>query len=287
MERWFSPEMAPSFLWLGIGFISLSTLFGWVVTKVRGAVKPFVKTSLVYLLICCAVFALTGFCMAFPFGSYLQYFLFLQVLFICWGIIHLFTLYRFLKWAGEGAFWAELIFTVVVMLLGAICFVMTYRIINREGLELIMATAVIAFIVPFFVYYTYRKAIAIPPKIFRQWYYPVHAHLQDPDESKLKNLLVISFEFQKKEADRYFTNFRAKAPADMEFGQLFYYFINDYNERHPNAAIHYAAENTPNGWIFFKKPKWYTIVTQYIDTEKTIFLNDIKENDVIICSRIS
>lgn len=287
MERWFSPEMSPSFLLLGLGFLSLSAVFTLVIGKVRGAVKPYIKSSLLYMVACCALFALAGLCITIPFSSYLKHFVFFQIVFIVIGTAHLFLQYRFLKWAGEGSFWAQLIFLVILMVAGAMCFVMTYRITNREGIELIMATAVTAFIVPFFVFQTYSAAIGIPAKIFRQWHYPVNAHIQDPDESKLKNLLVISFEFQKKETDRYFTNFRAKAPADMEFGQLFYYFINDYNERHPNAAIHFAQEGAPNGWIFFKKPRWYTIVTQYVDTDRTIFLNNIKENDVIICSRIS
>lgn len=289
MERWLSPDMSPSFLLLGIGFISLSTVFGLIVSRIKGSFKPFGKSSAIYLLVYCAVFALLGFGIALPvFKSYLQYFIFFQVLFTGVGIAHLFTQQRFLKWTGDGAFWAELVYALAIALIGAICFVMVYRIVNRNGLELIMATALTSFVVPFFVYYTYRHATNISPKIFRQWKYPVHASLQDPDENKLKNLLVISFEFQKKDTDRYYTNFRAKAPADMEFGQLFYYFINDYNERHPNGAIKYVnTSGDPNGWIFFKKPKWYTIITQYIDTEKTIFLNNIRENDVIICSRIS
>ncbi len=45
--------------------------------------------------------------------------------------------------------------------------------------------------------------------------------LEDPDENKLKNMLLISFEFQKGGTDHCFTNFRAKAPADMELRLLF------------------------------------------------------------------
>ncbi|SIT18587.1 hypothetical protein SAMN05421788_104454 [Filimonas lacunae] len=288
MEKWFSPDMSPSFLLVGIGVLSISTVFGLVVSKIRGSFKPFGKASLIYLLAYGAAFALLGFCIALPLKTYLQHYVFIQVLFAGLGVMHLFTQYRFLKWSGEGAFWAELLFTIVLTMLGYLCFVMVYRIVNREGIELIMGTVSCAFILPFFVFYTYRKAVQIPPKIFIQWFYPVHKHIQDPDESKLKNLLIISFEFLKKENDRYSTNFRAKAPSDMEFGQLFYYFINDYNERHPGGTIHYTnTTGEPTGWIFFKKPKWYTIVTQYIDTDKSIFLNNIRENDVIICSRIS
>jgi Type VI secretion system, TssN len=72
----------------------------------------------------------------------------------------------------------------------------------------------------------------------------------------------------------------------MGFGQLFYYFINDYGERHPNNKIEFADNNAaPYGWIFYKKPRWYTINTIYIDAEKTFYANRIRENDVIVCHR--
>ena len=115
----------------------------------------------------------------------------------------------------------------------------------------------------------------------------MHEEVDDPDESKMKNMLVISFEFQKKPTDKYFTNFRAKAPADMEFGQLFYYFINDYNERHPKEQIEFVSDKgNAHGWIFYRKPRWYSIGTNYIEPENSFFINHIKENDVIVCSRV-
>ena len=110
--------------------------------------------------------------------------------------------------------------------------------------------------------------------------------IEEPEDSKLKNLLVISFEFQKKIYDAHLTNFRAKAPVDMEFGQLFYYFINDYNERHTDNKIQYINQGgAPHGWIFYKRPRWYSLFTNYVDAEKTIYNNRIRENDVIICTR--
>ena len=149
-----------------------------------------------------------------------------------------------------------------------------------------MAGSILFFVIPLFINYTFTKAIAVPPKIFKEWYYPVDQEIEDPDDSKLKNLLVISFQFQKQNNDPHITNFRAKAPTDMEFGQLFYYFINDYNERHPNSKVQFVnGSGEPNGWIFYKKPKWYSIMTDYIDADKTIYNNRIRENDVIVCAR--
>ena len=273
---------------LGLGTIGLSALMGMLISRVRGGFKAFSKRTILYTLSYVLLFAGCGFCIALPFPQYLYAFVSFQLLFLGIGILHLFTGRRWLKWMGPGAFWPEVLHLLVLLLLGAIGMIMTYRIVNREGAEIAMSTAAIFFIVPYFVHQTYLRSVAIPPKVYKQWYYP--AHMQEPDleEAKLKNLLVISFEFQKQSGDRYFTNFRAKAPVDMEFGELFYYFINDYNDRHGGSSIRYANnQGDLHGWIFYRKPKWYHFSTKYIDTEKTIFINNIKENDVIICNRVS
>lgn len=289
METWFAPSLRSALSILGIGFFSLSMVTGIIISKIRGSIKPFIKPLLIYILLYGLAFAVTGLLIGLSlFKSYSQYFLLFQVIFIGLGILHTYTLYRYMKWVNEKTFWVEVVFTLVVILLGALCFMMTFRIFRRNQMDVAMATAALSFMIPLFVRYTYKSAIAIPFKILKEWFYPINEGNKEPDEKKLRNLLVISFEFLKKSGDKHFTNFRAKAPVDMEFGELFYYFINDYNERHPHATISYSnGIGEASGWIFFKKPKWYTLFTQYIDAEKTIFINNIKENDIIICTRVS
>ena len=53
----------------------------------------------------------------------------------------------------------------------------------------------------------------------------------------------------------------------------------------PGGAV--IVQGDLHGWIFYRKPKWFHLWTKYIDTEKTIFINNIRENDVIICNRVS
>ena len=281
MGRWMSL--------LGVGAIGLATLMGWLISRAKGSFKAFSKRTILYTLSYVLFLALTGFCIALPlFSQYLYYFIFFQALYLAAGILHLFTARRWLKWMGPGAFWPGLLHLLVMMLLGAVGMIMTYRIVNRDGAEIAMSTSLLFFILPYFVYQTYQLSIAMPPKIYKQWYYPVHSQEPELNEAKLRNMLVISFEFQKQMNDRYFTNFRAKAPVDMEFGDLFYYFINDYNDRHENGSIRYSdTHGGVHGWIFYRKPKWYHLSTKYIDTDKTVFINNIRENDVIICNRVS
>jgi hypothetical protein len=284
-----SPELNKLLLYLGIGLISFSAIIGVFAKKIRSSFKPFSKRAIWYLLISVAVFAVTGlFIAASFFSSYNGYFIFFQVLFLLYGGLHIYMMHKKMDWGKEKqTFVPDLIFTFIILLAGSICFMLAYRWLNREGLETSMMFSTLFFIIPLFVWHTFLSALAIPPKVLNQWYYPVHEPMEDPEESKLKNMLLISFEFQKNGQDTYFTNFRAKAPVDMELGELFYYFINDYNERHPQGQIHFSnGTGKPYGWMFYKKPKWYTVLTTYMDSDKTIYLNRIRENDVIVCSRI-
>ena len=290
MERWMTPDFGRLMMYLGIGMISLSVIISLVARKIRSTFKPFSKKAIWYLLAAGAVFALTSLLVALKwFSSYAGYFVFFQVVFLLYGALHVYLMKLKLNWGEDDmGFVAELIYTILVMLLGMIAFMLVYRLVNREGLELSMMLSTLIFIVPLFVWQTFQTALYIPPKVLNQWYYPVHEAREEPDETKLKNMLLISFEFQKNGQDPYFTNFRARAPVDMDLGELFYYFINDYNERHPNGQILYSnGTGKPYGWMFYKKPRWYTILTRYMDAEKTIYLNRIRENDVIVCSRIT
>src|ERR1044072_1588007 len=284
-----SPELNKLLLYLGISLISFSAIIGIFAKKIRNSFKPFSKRAIWYLLVSVAVFAVTGlFIAARFFSSYNGYFIFFQVLFLLYGVLHIYMMHRKMSWGKEKqTFVPDLIFTFLILLAGSICFMLAYRWLNREGLEISMMFSALFFIIPLFVWHTFLSALAIPPKVLNQWYYPVHEPMEDPEESKLKNMLLISFEFQKNGQESFFTNFRAKAPVDMELGELFYYFINDYNERHPQGQIHFSnGTGKPYGWMFYKKPKWYTIMTTYMDSDKTIYLNRIRENDVIVCSRI-
>lgn len=288
MERVLSNEITKYLIILGAGVIGLSVVLTRLITGVRGAFKPFQKTTLWYALIAVLFFALVALAaypgiIAKPFNTFLCF----QAYFLLLGSAHVYFMGQNLKWTGDTkSFYAELVFTMLVAVIGSICFLLIYHALNHNGLEFIMAASILFFIIPFFFYQTFQKAAAIPPRVLKEWFYPYQQELEEPDESKMKNLRVISFEFQKQVTDQRITNFRAKAPIDMELGQLFYYFINDYNERHPNSKIQFVnTKGEPNGWIFYKKPKWYSVMTGYVDAEKTIFNNHIKENEVIICSR--
>lgn len=287
MEKLVGNDLTKVLIILGLGFVGMLVVLVKLVAKVKGSFKPYQKATIVYLLISLIFFAAIA-CTGWWYArkQYLFFFMLYQFYFLLLGAVHIYSIRQHIKWSGKGALWPELLFTLNIGVIGSIVFLLIYRRLNPEGLVFDMATSIIFFTVPWFISQTFQKAIAIPAKILKQWFYPVNYEIAEPDEKKLKHLLVISFEFQKQVSDAHYTNFRARAPVDMELGELFYYFVNDYNERHPHSKIQYIDnEGEPQGWIFYKKPKWSTLITKYMDVNKTIFKNGIKENDVIICNR--
>ncbi|HWK03335.1 MAG TPA: TssN family type VI secretion system protein [Puia sp.] len=288
MEKVINNELAKLLIVLGALTVGLAAVLAKMIEKVQGTFKPYRKATLLYMICGLLFFAIVA-CAAYPgfFSSSTGIFVFFQAYFLLLGVAHYYFMHQYLLWSvSKKAFWLELVFTLLIGLFGSISFLLIYHFVNRNGLQYVMAGSIVFFLIPFFFYQTFQTAIGIPPKILKEWFYPVKQEMEEPEDSKMKNLLVISFEFQKMTNDPHFTNFRAKAPVDMDMGQLFYFFINDYNERHPSSRIEFVnPSGEPHGWIFYKKSRWYSILTKYMDAEKTIYSNHIKENDVIICTR--
>lgn len=289
MEEMVKDEVTKTLLTLGMGVVVTFMVFLKLIGKIYGGFKPFMKATLIYLLLGVLLCSMIAIAAKWSHLKDQQLFLIaFQIYFLVLGIVHVNWMDTYLKWAGkEKSVLLEFLFLLMLAISGSIGFVFVHRIFGGNGLEIQMAGSVIWLIVPWFVNRSFSNAMEIPPRIFKLWYYRVSEDIQEPDESKLKNLLLVSFLIQKKKGEKLQTHFRAKAPIDMDFGELFYYFINDYNERHPHDKIEYIDEcGEPFGWIFYKKPNFYTIQKDYLDAEKTIFNNSIKENNVIICKRI-
>jgi len=134
---------------------------------------------------------------------------------------------------------------------------------------------------------TVEELLKVPKKEFKLWHYPVNQNIEDPSDEELDNPVIISFIFRKNESSRELTTFRAKAPVGMKVGRLFYYFINDYNDRHPEGAISYINDyNEPYGWIFKKVSNSFFGLKEAIDPDSSVYGNEIRENDLLYCHRI-
>ena len=277
---------------LGLGvmiilFVISVALLLLTMSRVKEA-KKFKKVTVIYLIVaalCFGITALTGFvCLK---DGLVSFYYIIQVFFLIIGVLHVYLLYRILPWASKNKFLWEFLFSVAIGGFGAIFFLLVYNfLLNEHSLQYILLTAITWFFIPFFFMQAFNRYLEIPACIYRKWYYPVGKDIADPLDSELVSLLVVSFVFHKKMNDPEITTFRAKAPAHMVFGRLFYYFLNDYNERHREGPIEYLdQDHHPHGWVFHHKPNWLGM-KRYIDPDLIITDNHIRENSVIICQRV-
>ncbi len=286
MEKLALDEFTRALMVVGACLLGTSALFLKLFSKVKGSFKAYVKQTLFYCLFSILVFASVG---VVAYWTHLSnqhlFYLVFQSCFFFLGALHLLGMRKTIRWAGGGdSVYIEFVFTLILGLFGAIIYALVYQWVYPKGMALLMSSSVICFMLPILIDRTANKALMVPAKVFKSWKYPLNEPMGEPDEAKLKNLLVISFVIRKKVSDATPTHFRAKAPVDMELGELFYYFINDYNERHPDDKIIFTDQlGEPYGWLFFKRMPLYR--SRLLDAEKSIYNNKVNENSVIECKR--
>lgn len=203
MEKVITNELLKFFLILGAGVIALAICLTKMVNKVRGEFKPYRKETGLYLLAALFFYAIVAIA-AHPamISGTMPVLIFFQAYFLLLGSAHIYLMRQKLKWSGDDkSFYLDMIFTLLVGMMGSLLFLLVYQLVNGNGLQYVMLGSILFFIVPFLFYYTFKKATAIPPKILKEWFYPVDEEIEEPEDSKLKNLLVISFEFPKRVGD--------------------------------------------------------------------------------------
>ncbi|MGB0950094.1 MAG: TssN family type VI secretion system protein [Marinirhabdus sp.] len=275
-------------LQMAIIFLVVGTVLMILMKGIKKLFSKKKKQVLIYLLVLFVTFALTALISNekvlnnIPLYNLYAF----QFIFLLLGILHIYVCREYFGVLSEkaGSFWSEFIFTIAVCCIALIGFVVVCNLFKPEYSYVFLGAA-LWFIVPMLVVKTYEFSMSIPLPVYKKWYYPVGKNIKDPKNEELINPHVISFEFHKDEKTSELSNFRLKAPEKMAFGKLFFFFINDYNDRHPESKIIYLNDqNEPNGWIFYKKPRWYSVM-KYIDYVRTVESNGIREDSVIICQR--
>lgn len=213
----------------------------------------------------------------------LNSFIGMEIIVFLLGIAHVYVMRTvFKEWFDDkNEFFKEILFTVVVLCIALLVFANIVDRFKPEFVLYYLGTGVF-FILPLLVLKMYNLSALIPVPIYKKWDFPIGVELREPSPSELSNPLVVTFQLRKKEGDKTISRLRTKAPEDMEFGRLFYFFVEDYNQIHPEQKIQVQDKNNkPNGYIFYFKPNWWSAI-QHVDTSKTIKWNGIKENCMII-----
>jgi hypothetical protein len=215
-----------------------------------------------------------------------------SAIFLLFGVIHiLITNKRYFNHPRETKtrqVSAEFLFALTVVALCVAFFgALQYFLRDKSFLFYPLLFSFLFFFIPLLVFHSFKAAYEIPPPVFTTWEYPLGKAIELPDEKENETVYVIGFELAKNGGNEHRTYFRAKAPAEMKLGELYYHFINDYNEQQSETPIRYERKDgEPENWFFRTKPKWYTS-SRMLDPYKTVDENEIKENSVIICERAS
>jgi hypothetical protein len=250
----------------------------------KGLVKKIGKRAILYVFINVIFICLAGLLQWVDNAEADTYYYFAQALVLIAGIVHVFLLYRFIPQISPSDFWKGFWITLLIMLAGAIVSAITYHFLN---LDFRFLTYILPFVVPYLCWQVFRFFFRIPSPLYKTWYYPLNEEMPDLDMIDLSQIEVVQFVFSKNPQDSTQTNFTAKAPLNMTLGQLFFIFINDYNDKNLHHPILYLQTPTqPHGWLFYRKKKWFN-QKEFLDSDLSFLNNTIKPNEFIYAVRVS
>ena len=283
--------MAIKFFWMYIGgFFACSMALFFVVKSFSAGFAGESKKPLIFGSLSALVSSGAGYLATTISDHLFTVYWILVAIFFLFGLLQ-FLLFHHKYFTSKNQqtsrlFFAELMFAFSMIFITIVIFSsLQYFLKDKSFLFYPMLTSMLAFFIPMLFYKTFEAAAAIPPANFPTWHYPLHNPIELPDEKANEKLLVIAFELQKRSTDSSNTNFRAKGPEDMPLGELFYHFMNDYNDVQSEKPIEYVYKNGDvQEWWFRLKPRWYQF-NRILNPTKTIKNNEIRENSIIICER--
>lgn len=248
-----------------------------------------IKKPAIYGVLASAITSLIGFGILFATENPTIIYWMVATLFFLFGLVHvLYTHNRFFnpKKPTNKVYFGELLFAASVLFFTVVAFSsLLYFFKDKSFMFYPVLMSALFFFIPLLFSNMFRVMYGIPAANYVTWQYPLQP-IELPDEKEGEKLLVIGFEIAKKATDAH-TYFRAKAPEQMALGELYYHFINDYNDLQSETPIHYTdTDNEMDSWWFRLKPKWYQR-NRILDPFSTIAENGIKENSVIICERLA
>ena len=285
--------MAPNFFYAYLGvFFAGSVVLAVLVKKLASGFAASGKKPFVYGAFSSAVASGASYGVTLISNNLFTVYWILAGIYLLFGIIHMLMVHKKYFSADQKnqtkVIIGEIIFGLSIIFFTVVVFSALQYFVSKETgfifYPLLMST--ITFFIPFLYMKTFDAAYKIPAAVYKTWQYPLNETIEIPDEKFGEKILVIGFEISK-DAKGQRSYFRAKAPEGMTLGELYYHFINDYNEAQSETPITFSDNGyEPHTWWFRRKPKWYQR-ERILDPGVTMRENKVKENTVIICERLS
>ena len=245
------------------------------------------KRKIFYTIFCLVIFSLCGVVGHWVDSAPSSFYWGFSFFFLGLGVLHLFLVDWLKLFGTDKAFAPRVLLSIIIVLLAMIgYFILFYLLSHRSGYTMYFTLSLWYLIVPTAVVRCFDLALAVPDKEYKEWYYPSKPIVADMDRIDLSNFAIITYVFSKKHGDKEMSNFQSKAPYDIKLGDLFYFFIQEWNYKYPQANIEYTDANKNTfGWLFYVKDKWYQ-PKRFLDPDITIRENKILVNQIIQTLRV-
>jgi len=267
-------------------FAGIFTVLSGIIFLTANGKKISLKTFMLFSLSSLVLSGLVALTCLISMGSQVVMLIVQQVLFFLLGTLYVWLFYKFNKWAEREGFLHEFLYTLGLNILVFIALYIGYGYFNTNGYMPYILSSSIMFSLPFLIDKTFTYSLIIPNLHYKEWYYPLGAEIEFPDEVDERMQVVIKIELQKSATSTDIISDNAFAPLRLDFGTFFTYFSFDHNEKYPgNKIVPRDEEGKPQAWLFYKKRKWWQ-KKHMIDPALTINENGIVEHDTIIAERV-
>lgn len=266
--------------------VAIIMVFAYAFLKKKNALLQN-KKVIVFVLTAALVLGLPGFTgLAGVHFSTGIYFL-CQLLYVGLGILYVRALLRHVSVKlTRYRMLMELVVSLIVVLLGMYVFSLLFNWLNPLKSGILAATCALPVLIPLVFNWSYQAFLDIPPEIYKVWRYVIGKEELDLDGLDFNRMMVLEVEFSRKVHDEELIKVKAKAPANVTYGDWFQKFINDYNFKFQESPIAHADQfNQTYGWIFYVKPSFFSR-RRYIDPDLSIVDNKILEAKTIVCKRV-
>ena len=265
--------------------LAIFCLIGLVIR--HSASEVFTKKLLMYAAGAMALAAGLGAAFARS-ESLVTVFYWLEGLSLLLGIAHVLISRKLFSFQTTGEFWSELLLTGAVLFLIAGAFTGLFQGLQRsDTLIPALASGLLPFLLPLLFLYAYAAWVAIQPRIYRKWFYPVERPVPLVE---LDNTLRLNFMVTKRPDAPVSNRFTVTLPADRSLDELFQFMIYSHNhEEDPEHPILYYEDNTEGtllGWIFYRE-SWGGWIKTYYDPSLSLLRNGLKTDDTIIAKSFS
>jgi Type VI secretion system, TssN len=174
------------------------------------------------------------------------------------------------------------LYTVLLSVTAGLALLLTYTIAGFSQLSLAAAGSG-CFLLPFVIRQTRNLYASIPAAEYKIWYNPATTPTAG-------TMVPIRTPIRFKIAANYFDIdeqvFPVAVPEKVKLGKVFHQFVTEHNAKATSTTIECTdASYQPYGWQFHTM-KWGGLVKQVLDPDLNLAQNKIKNDTVIIVTRI-